>query len=105
MTQWGYGSYSAQETQKLARLPRKAGAIGGYLSDLAALGTHGENPKNISTELMELIRKVLGACHHSDIRGADAYVRGKKKQKRGSHRPNLVPMGCFSRIFGFLVLS
>ena len=39
---------------------RKAGAIGGYLKDIATLGSHGENPKNMSTELMDLIRKVLG---------------------------------------------
>jgi len=52
--------YSAHETQKLAHLARKAGAIVGYLKDLAALGSHGEDPKNMSTELMDLIRKVLG---------------------------------------------
>ena len=60
LTQWGYVCYSAQETQKLAHLTRKAGAIDGYLKDLAALGSHGEHPKNMSTELMDLIRKVLG---------------------------------------------
>ena len=36
MSQWGYGCYSAQETQKLAQLARKAGAAGGYLAELAA---------------------------------------------------------------------
>jgi hypothetical protein len=60
MSQWGYGCYSAQETQKLAQLARKAGAAGGYLAELAALGCHGDHPQNCSTELMDLIRKVLG---------------------------------------------
>ena len=60
MAQWGYGSYSAQETQKLAHLARKAGAVGGYLKELAALGSHGASPQNCSTDLMDPIRKVLG---------------------------------------------
>ena len=55
--------YSAHETQKLAHLARKAGATGGYLKDLAALGIRSENPKNMSTELMHLIRKVLGRAN------------------------------------------
>jgi hypothetical protein len=62
MTEWGYGSHSAQETQKLARLAHRAGAYGGYLAELSALGTNGDNPQNCSTELMALIRKVLGTA-------------------------------------------
>ena len=62
MTEWGYGSHSAQETQKLARLAHRAGAYGGYLAELSALGTNGDNPQNCSTELMALIRKGLGTA-------------------------------------------
>ena len=60
MAHWGYGSYNAQETQKLTHLARKTGAACGYLKELAALGRHGASPQSCSTDLMDLIRKVLG---------------------------------------------
>jgi hypothetical protein len=59
---WGYGTYSATKVNKLARLATRAGAVGGYLRELAALGSNGTQPQNCSTGIMELIRSILGAA-------------------------------------------
>ena len=57
---WGFGLSSAIDANMHARLAQKAGAVGGYLKDLAAIGASGTNPKNCSTDIMDLARKLLG---------------------------------------------
>ena len=89
LTQWGYGCYSSHETQKLAHLARKADATGGYIQDLAALGSHGEKTQGHVNGAHGPHPQSLGACHHSNIRGARAYVRGKSRVGKARTRTYL----------------
>ena len=62
LVKWSYGKRSAVEVNENATLARRAGAVGGYLRELAELGSNGRHLQNCSRDLIDFVRKLLGAA-------------------------------------------